>query len=163
MATTNATGPDFSTPGTTEGQVRGDGRHKLASASTYANAYFSLTNGSSDSVAGTNTGALKLEWYPEDKLNGGVWDVYLAAHAAATWYKVGTITYGSKAGTTAPTFNAVTSAKAGSATLARQQETITVNNTDLGNVDGGATIKIKFVPLNNRGLVLTACELTYTS
>lgn len=162
MATTHCTGPDFSTPGTTEGQVRGDGRHKLASASTYSNAYFSLANGSSDEIA-SGTGALKLEWYAEDKLNGGVWDVYIAPHAATPWYKVGTITQGAKASPTAPTFSSVTSAKAGSATLNRQQETIIVPLETMQAVDDAASIKLKFVPRNNRGLVLTAAELTFTS
>lgn len=159
MATTHAAGPDFSTPGTTEGQVRPDGRHKLASASTYTNAYFTITN--SDTIA-SGTGSLKLEWYPEDKLEGGVWDVYLAASAATTWFKVGTITYGWRASSTTPTFSNTTSAKEGSDTLKRQYDIISVDNTTMAAVDGG-NIQIKFVPRNNRGLVLTCCELSFAS
>ena len=160
MATTNAVGPHR---GTAIGYVKESGEHQLDNASTHLK-YFTLAGNNGDSVSGVNTGALKLEWMAEDGLIGGRWGVYLAgAVPDGPWYFVGDIEYTGKSIGTPPTFNSATTRKSTKTNTPVQFSLITVPNSILTAVDGGASIYLKFVPRDGQKMVLTASELTYSS
>lgn len=158
MATTNAVGPHR---GTAIGYVKESGEHHLDGNSTPLK-YFSLVNGG-DSVSGTNTGALKLEWMADDGLIGGRWGVYLAGSSSGPWYFVGDIEYTGKSIGTPPTFNSATTRKSTKTNTPVQFSQITVPNSILTAVDGGTFILMKIEPRDGQKMVLSASELTYTS